>query len=65
MYKVGEKVRYMEPLDHDYSYGVILELKEGRALIEKISYPPGLRVEIAYRYLDHLKGRGVLWERFM
>jgi hypothetical protein len=65
MYRVGEKVRYMEPLDHDYSYGEIIELKTGRARIKKISYPPGLEVEIAYRYLDHLKGRGVPWERFM
>ena len=65
MYRVGETVRYMEPLDHDYSYGVIKELKQGRALIKKISYPPGLEVEIAYRYLDHMRGRGVSWERFI
>ena len=65
MYKVGEKIRYMEPLDHEYSYGYIRELKEGRALIEKISYPQGLMVEIGYRYMDHMRGRGVTWERFI
>lgn len=31
VFKEGELIKYMMPLDADYSYGVITELKKGRA----------------------------------
>ena len=55
MFKVDELIKYMMPLDADYSYGVILELKKGRAVILLKTYSQGLVVEIPYRYIEHYK----------
>lgn len=53
MYKVDEFIKYMMPLDADYSYGVILELKKGRAVVLSKSYPHGTITEVPYRFMDH------------
>lgn len=53
MFKVDELVKYRMPLDADYSYGVIQELKKGRAVIMLKTYPHGLIVEVPYRYIEH------------
>lgn len=38
MFKEGELIKYMMPLDADYSIGVITELKKGRAVVKLKSY---------------------------
>lgn len=53
MFIKGEFVKYMMPLDADYSYGVIREIRKGRAEVELKSYPQGMIVEIPYRYMRH------------
>lgn len=55
MFVVGERVKYMMPLDHDYSYGEILELGKGAAVIRLLTYPHGAIVSISYKYIDHIK----------
>lgn len=57
MFKEGEFIKYMMPLDADYSYGVILELKKGRAAVLIKSYPQGLVTEIPYKFMEHT-GKG-------
>lgn len=57
MFEVNELVKYRMPLDADYSYGVITELKKGKAEIVLKTYPFGLVVEIPYRYIEHIERR--------
>lgn len=57
MFKEGELIKYMMPLDADYSYGVITELKKGRAEVVLKSYLQGLVVEVPYRVMEHIRKR--------
>lgn len=57
MFKEGEFIKYMMPLDADYSYGIILELKKGRAAVLIKSYPQGLVTEVPYKFMEHT-GKG-------
>ena len=57
MFKEGELIKYMMLLDADYSYGVITELKKGRAEVVLKSYPQGLVVEVPYRVMEHIRKR--------
>lgn len=54
MFKEGELIKYMMPLDADYSYGTILELKKGRAVVLSKSYPHGTITEVPFRYMEHI-----------
>lgn len=54
MYEVGEIVRWMEPLDHEYSYGKLIEIKRNRAIIEEMGYYSGRVVSIHLKYVKHL-----------
>lgn len=58
MYEVDERIRYMMPLDADYSYADIIELRRGRALVRRLTYPEGLEVEVPYRYMQHVRRDG-------
>ena len=55
MFKEGDFMKSMMPLDADYSYGVILELKKGRATVLLKSYPQGLVTEVPYRMMEHIR----------
>lgn len=55
MYKVGELIKYMMPLDADYSYAEIVELKKGRAVVQRKSYPQGLITEVPYKFMGRIK----------
>lgn len=55
MFKEGELIKYMMPLDADYSTGVITELKKGRAVVELRSYPHGYVVEVPYKFMRHIE----------
>lgn len=58
MYKEKEIIRYREPLDADYTYAEITELKKGRAEVKIVGlYHTGLIVEIPYRYIEHIQKR--------
>lgn len=54
MFKEGELIKYMMPLDADYSYGTILEMKKGRAVVLSKSYPHGTITEVPFRYMEHI-----------
>ena len=57
MFTIGEKIRYLEPLDHDYTYGVITAIKPGRAeVMNESGYHKGKIVEVAYSSIEH-RGR--------
>lgn len=55
MFREGEIIKYMMPLDADYSTGVITELKKGRAVVELRSYPHGYVVEVPYKFMRHIE----------
>lgn len=55
MFKVGEMVRWMEPLDHEYSYGTILSIEHGIATLSGTNYYYGKELHVHIRYLEHLE----------
>lgn len=55
MFEIGEIVRWMEPLDHDYSYGKLLRIEHNRAILEEIGYYQGKIRSIHLGYVDHLE----------
>lgn len=57
MFKVGEFVKYRMPLDADYSYAVILDLKKRKAVVVLKTYPQELVVEVPYKYMEHTEKR--------
>jgi len=59
MFEVGDHIKFMEPLDHDFTYGIIRETGKGGALIEVTSFPyegKGKMVKIGYKYLYLMRG---------
>jgi len=59
VYKIGEFVRWMLPLDNDYSYGFVEQVKRSRVVVRCIGYYSGLVVEVHMRYIDKQKGGGI------
>ena len=55
MFKVGERVRWMEPLDPEYSYGKILSIEHNLATLEEMGYYAGKVVTKHLRYIKHLE----------
>lgn len=55
VYKIGEIVRWMEPLDHDYSYGKLLRIEKNRAIVEERGYYYGKISSIHLRYIRHME----------
>jgi hypothetical protein len=58
VFKVGEMVRWMCPLEEDYSYGTILEIKQSKAKILCTGYYAGMITEVHLRYIDKLERGG-------
>ena len=57
MFVVGDHIKYMELLDHDFTYGIIRETRKGGAIIEVTSFPnEGKMVRVGYRYLYLVRG---------
>ena len=52
MFRVGEAVKWMCPLDADYSYGTILEIKNSIATVLGRGYYKGRITEVHIRYLS-------------
>lgn len=60
MFKVGETVRWMCPLDADYSYGRIEEIKRSIATVSGTGYYKGITTEVHLKYIEKLqRGGGV------
>lgn len=60
MFKVGEAVRWRCPLDADYSYGYILEIKRSIATVLCTGYYIGCTTEVHLRYIEKVKGGGTV-----
>lgn len=63
MLKVGDTVRWMCPLDHDYTYGIIVSLTKSVALVKGIGIYKNVTAEVHLRYikkvvLGGIKGNG-------
>ena len=58
MYKVGELVRWLNPLDADYSYGTIVSIKGSIATVLGSGYYVGVITDIPLRYIEKPKKGG-------
>lgn len=58
MYEIGELVRWRCPLDADYSYGYILEIKRSLVVVVGTGYYSGVTTEIHLRYIEKVKRGG-------
>lgn len=56
MFKAGDTVRWMCPLDHDYTYGEILSIKKGVATVKGIGLYKGITAEVHLRYIQKVTG---------
>ena len=56
MLKVGDTVKWMCPLDHDYAYGEILSINKRRATIRGIGLYRHITAEVHLRYIEKLAG---------
>ena len=63
MYKVGELVRWMRPLEEDYSYGYILDIKKSIATVVNTGYYSGVTAEVHLKYIEKVKRGGGKVER--
>lgn len=58
VYEVGELVKWRAPLDADYSYGYILEIKRNLATVIGTGYYKGVITQIHLRYIEKAKRGG-------
>lgn len=58
MVKVGERVRWRNPLDEEYSYGIILEIKGGTAIVQDSGYYAGITTVVHLRSIEKLERGG-------
>lgn len=58
MYRVGELVKWMCPLDADYSYGTMLEIKRGTAKVVGSGYYEGIVTEVHLKYIKKHRKKG-------
>ena len=58
MVKAGDTVKWRCPMDADYSYGIILDLKKNTALIKGMGYYAGIIVEVNLKNIEKLERGG-------
>lgn len=58
MFRMGEAVKWMCPLDADYSYGTILEIKNSIATVLGSGYYKGNTAEVHIRYITKAEKGG-------
>lgn len=59
MAKAGDVVKWLSPLDEDYSYGTILKIKRGVATVRCSGYYDGVITEVPITSIKRLnKGGG-------
>lgn len=56
MLKVGDTVKWMCPLDHDYTYGEILIINKSIATVKGIGLYKHITAEVHLRYIEKLAG---------
>ena len=56
MLKVGDTVKWMCPLDHDYTYGEILSINKSIATVKGIGIYKHITAEVHLRYIEKLAG---------
>ncbi len=56
MLKVGDTVKWMCPLDHDYTYGEILSINKSIATVKGIGLYKHITAEVHLRYIEKLAG---------
>lgn len=56
MLRVGDTVRWMCPLDHDYSYGKIVSINKRFATIKGIGLYKHITAEVHFKYIEQLSG---------
>lgn len=59
MFKVGDTVRWMCPLDADYSYGNIMEIRRSIATVRDTGYYKGTTTEVHLKYIERVQRGGV------
>lgn len=58
MFKVGDAVRWLCPLDNDYTYGEIIDLRKSVATVKGIGLYSGITTEVHLRYMEKVKRGG-------
>jgi hypothetical protein len=56
MFRAGELVRWMEPIDEDYSYGTIVGINGSYARIRGLGYYHGTFLEVYVGYIRKVQG---------
>ena len=56
MLKVGDTVKWMCPLDHDYTYGEILSINKSIATVKGVGLYKHITAEVHLRYIEKLAG---------
>lgn len=56
MFKAGDTVKWMCPLDHDYTYGEILSIKKNIATVKGIGLYSKITAEVHLRYIKKVTG---------
>lgn len=55
MIRVGDTVRWMCPLDHDYTYGKILDIRKSVATVQGIGLYRNVTAEVHLKYIEKYK----------
>ena len=58
MLKVGDTVKWMSPLDHDYLYGKIVDIRGYFAIIRGIGLYRNITAEVHFKYIEKIAGGG-------
>ena len=58
MLKVGDTVRWMCPLDHDYLYGEIVRIRDRFATVKGIGLYQYITAEVHFKYIKKVAGGG-------
>jgi hypothetical protein len=56
MFKVGDTVKWMCPLDHDYFYGEIVSIAERIATIKGIGLYQHITADVHFKYIKKVAG---------
>lgn len=56
MLEVGDTVKWMQPLDHDYLYGKIVSIRDRFATIKGIGVYKHITVEVHFKYIKKVGG---------
>lgn len=56
MLKVGDTVKWMCPLDHDYYYGEIVSIRDRLATIKGIGLYKHVITEVHFKYIKKVAG---------